>query len=757
MRHLRLRTKIAIAIGVLIVTALLIAGVGIAELYAADNQVRRLVEGTVRKVYACTNMRLELFRAIRAQKNAVISPNDEESRRFIEEFNQALGRANQFRQELAQLIDSNGDRDEKRLLEEVHKDWDELQKISRQVEALSMLNTNPKAAALSRGKVQDQIAQMQEALGLLLNQGDRDVADPQLVKEPSRLTASYKQARLASDTLASVFDLHRLLDLHIGTAKDEEKNPFEEQIKSKIRDIKGKLETLGGQAGEKERGAVDRATAAVGQLQQHLAEALKLSRTNSIYKAAELSLGAYRVALNNLDKAMSDLSEHLRGQFAAEKASSEAGYVFARWFMIAVTLAGIALSLILSLLMTRSITEPIAQSVAVSESIARGDLTHRLRLQQRDEIGQLSAAMNRLASTLARIVGQIHEVSERIDGSAHELHTVSHQMLAQSEEMSIQAGHVASATEQMSTNINTMAAGAEQMSMNVASISSASEEISVNVGTISGSADATARNVAAVARSIAEITRAFQDVAKGASNVSQITNQAMDQAAAATATMNALDRAASEINKVTEVIKMIALQTNLLALNATIEATSAGEAGKGFAVVAHEIKELANQSARAAEDIAQKIEGVQASTRKAVEVIQGVTQIMHTINTSANNASESLQKQTQVADKIAVNVAEASQGVENIATSIAEVAKGTNDMSKNASEAAKGANDMSRNATEAAKGARDSAANIQGVSQATRDNTEGAQKVNVAAEQLARIAGELHKLVGQFKIEAPHE
>ncbi len=728
MRHLRLRTKIAIVIGVLIVTALLIAGVGIAELYAADNQVRRLVEGTARKVYTCANMRLELFRAVRAHKNAVISPDDEESRRLVEESNQALGRANQFRQELTQLIDGDGERDEKRSLEEVNKAWDEFQKISRQVDSLSMLNTNPKAAALSRGKVQDQINQTQEALGLLLKQGDRDVADSQSIKEPSRLTAAYKQIRLASDALTSIFDLHRLLDLHIGTAKDEEKNPIEEQIKAKLRDVEGKLETLGNQAGDKERGATDRASAALGQLKQQVADALKLSRANSTYKAAELSLGAYRVSLDHLDKVTSELSEHLRAEFAAEKAHSEAGYSFARWFMIAVTLAGIALSLLLSLLVTRSITEPIAQSVAASESIVRGDLTHRLALHQRDEIGQLSAAMNRLATTLSRIVGQIRAVSERIDGSAHELHTVSHQMLAQSEEMSIQAGHVASATEQMSTNINTMAAGAEQMSMNVASISSASEEISVNVGTIAGSADATARNVATVTRSIAEITRAFQEVAKGANNVSQITNQAMSQAAAATATMNTLDRAAGEINKVTEVIKMIALQTNLLALNATIEATSAGEAGKGFAVVAHEIKELANQSARAAEDIAQKIESVQASTRKAVEVIQGVTQIMHTINTSANSASESLQKQTQVADKIAVNVAEASQGVENIASSIAEVAKGTNDMSKNASEAAKGANDMSKNAAEAAKGARDSAANIHGVSQATRDNTESARR-----------------------------
>src|SRR5205823_698178 len=100
------------------------------------------------------------------------------------------------------------------------------------------------------------------------------------------------------------------------------------------------------------------------------------------------------------------------------------------------------------------------------------------------------------------------------------------------------------------------------------------------------------------------------------------------------------DRSAGEINKVTETIKMIALQTNLLALNATIEATSAGEAGKGFAVVAREVKELANQSGQAAEDIARKIEAVQGSTREAVRVIQSVAEIIGAIHASAGRISE---------------------------------------------------------------------------------------------------------------------
>jgi methyl-accepting chemotaxis protein len=711
------------------------------------------VDATARKVYLSANMRLEELRGVRSVKNAIISVEDEESRQLVEQARQAFRQSNQYRQELVQLIDSGGDREEKKLMDEVQKAWDEFQKINRETEALSIQNTNPKAAELSKTKVQEQVVLMREALNLLLKQSDRDAE----AKETARAAAAYKQARLAAATLVLVVDAHRLLDLHVTTPKNEEKSAIEDQFKAHLKEIDANLGTLSSLAGDKERAACDRATAAFSQFKQQAAQVEKLSRINSIYKLSEISLGSYRIAFDALDKAQSNLSEHLRAQFIAQKEYSQAEYGFARWVIVAVALIGIVLSLGLSLLVTRSITEPIARSLAISESIAHGDLTQRLELQQRDEIGQLSTALNRVSNTLSRIVGEIRGVSGGLGGSARELHTVSHEMLAQSEEMATQAGNVASATEQMSSNISTMAAGAEQMSMNVASISSASEEISVNVGTISAAAITTAKNVATVSKALNDITRSFQDIAREARDSSQIAAQAMDQAAGATATMNALDRAAGEISKVTEVIKMIALQTNLLALNATIEATSAGEAGKGFAVVAHEIKELANQSARAAEDIAQKIEGVQTSTRKAVEVIEGVSQIIHTINTSAGRASEAVQKQTQAADKIAVNVGEASQGVENIANSIAEVAKGTTDMSKNASEAAKGANDMSKNASEAAKGARDSAANIHGVSQATRDNTESAQKVNQAAEQLTRIADELHKLVGKFKIEASHE
>jgi methyl-accepting chemotaxis protein len=366
-----------------------------------------------------------------------------------------------------------------------------------------------------------------------------------------------------------------------------------------------------------------------------------------------------------------------------------------------------------------SATQNIAD---IAATIASGDLTVQIEL--RSERDTLMLALKDMVTNLHSVIEKIQSNSDTLSSSAEQLSSISNMLASGSEEMTAQSETVASATEEMSANINAMASAAEEMSVNAQTVSSTAEEMS--------------HNMSAVASAVEEMTMSMDEIGKQANDGSQVAAKAITIADEGTSAMNTLGEAAKAIGEVTEVIKQIAEQTNLLALNATIEAASAGDAGKGFAVVANEIKELANQSAKAAEDIAKRIEGVQGNTQDAIKVIGEVSSIINKINESVLVITHSVEEQTKAANEIASNIGEANNGANNIATNINEVAIGATDSSKNAGEAAQGANEVSRN--------------IQGVSLAAQEANKNAQQVNDSAVNLAQVANELQDMVGKFKL-----
>lgn len=328
-----------------------------------------------------------------------------------------------------------------------------------------------------------------------------------------------------------------------------------------------------------------------------------------------------------------------------------------------------------------------------------------------------------ITRSIIKPINRSAEIANNLASQAEELSTVSNTLLSSSEEMSAQSNNVSAATEQMSANINAMASAAEEMNVNAQTVSSASEQMSQNMSNVAGA--------------IEEMSTSMNTIGDNAKQGAMIASDAMKMSGSATETMNVLGSAAKEIGKVTEVIKRIAQQTNLLALNATIEAASAGEAGKGFAVVANEIKELANQSAQAAEDITQKIVGVQGRTDEAVKVINEVSGIIEKLNKSVDVISSLVEEQAKASNDMSSNVSQANQGVNNITVSIKEVAQGTTEMSRNAGEAAKGANDVS--------------ANISQVKTASGNTSANASQVSSSAGELSKLAGELNQIVASIR------
>jgi methyl-accepting chemotaxis protein len=739
MKNLKLASKLLLLTTILMASIFVVAYVAVNQLAAVNSKVRQLVDSTIAKVNRISDVHVKFLASIRAQKNAILSPDDETSARFA-----AMSRASyvEVRESLGKLkefISKYRVEGQSTCVEELTKALDKAENVNNNILDLAVQNTNIKARKILSDDIQRQVDFVAKRFQSWADEAhSKGATDPESIQ---RLFAIYEIDAGLMGVIPSALN-------HILSSSEEDFAVLEKRIVDIYDKIQLGLSTASGSDAANLSQVRDR----LADMNSSLKRLIQLSRVDSNNRSTTLSLTRSKEAGDEVVKSIEQLDELVAAEAKAGRDLSEAAYRSALWWIIGVTIAGVFLGAVVAYLVKNSVTKPLFEVRNLAQAMAGGDLRQRIQLKQNDEVGELSDATNSLANALTRIVAQIQQVSEGLAGSAEDLSGVSNQLLTQSETTSLKATSVASAAEQLSSNINTMAAAAEEMSVNVASISSASEEMSMNVGTISSAAEQTSSNVSAVSSAVGEISSSFTDVLNDVREGSQVAGEASRMADSATATIQLLSQSGTEISKVTEAIKMIALQTNLLALNATIEATSAGEAGKGFAVVAHEIKELANQSAKAAEDIARKIEGVQSDTRQAVQVIQNVSQIIKDINSSAGRISLSVEKQTRAATLISQNVGEANKGVGDIARSIAEVAKAAGDMSRNVAEAARGATDVSRNVGEAAKAAGGISSDIHGVSAASRSTNQSASKVHDSAEQLDKIGKELKKLVGRFKI-----
>ena len=315
----------------------------------------------------------------------------------------------------------------------------------------------------------------------------------------------------------------------------------------------------------------------------------------------------------------------------------------------------------------RELRDKVDNILAVVNQAAAGDLTQTITVSGADAVGQMAEGLARFFGDLRKSVSGIAQNAQALAASSEELTAVSQQMGANAGETSAQATVVSAASEEVSKNVQTVATGTEEMSASI------------------------------------------KEIAKNANEAARVATSAVKVAEATNQTVAKLGESSAEIGKVIKVITSIAQQTNLLALNATIEAARAGEAGKGFAVVANEVKELAKETAKATEDISQKIEAIQTDTKGAVEAIGQISQIIDTINDISNTIASAVEEQTATTNEIGRNVAEAAKGSSEIAQ------------------------------------------NITGVAQAAKSTSDGAADSQTAAGQLAKMAADLQGLVGRFK------
>ena len=383
----------------------------------------------------------------------------------------------------------------------------------------------------------------------------------------------------------------------------------------------------------------------------------KLLQAGQDAEATNIFLTGSIPNIEKVVKTFEDLKVAAEGEAKEAYAKVGATTATARHILIGLGVLAVLTALFFGWSITHSVAGPLGVTVKTLDEAAKGNLTvesDRGMLERKDEAGDLARSTQDLIKSLRSMVSEIGTGALTLTSASGEMATTAGSLSKGSKDVAGLANTVAAAAEESSANTTSVAAAMEQATTNLTSVASATEEMSSTVG----------------------------EIASNAEKARSISGQATTQAEAISAMMRDLGRAAQDIGKVTETITSISAQTNLLALNATIEAARAGAAGKGFAVVANEIKELAQQTAAATEDIKSKISSIQASTGSAMGDIEKIAGVIKEVGEIVSSIAAAIEEQSTVTRDVATNIAQASTGMKDANERVAQTATVSQEIAK---------------------------------------------------------------------------
>ncbi|MEA1967986.1 MAG: methyl-accepting chemotaxis protein [Thermodesulfobacteriota bacterium] len=478
--------------------------------------------------------------------------------------------------------------------------------------------------------------------------------------------------------------------------------------------------------------------------------------------------------------------------------------------LIAVSGILVVLSLSMYILIRKMVSKPLKKTVTMLKDIAEGegDLTKRLKVVSKDEVGDVANWFNLLMKKLQKIIKDVttetktlKQSSENFASIASDLADKSHEMNNQSEEAAKSTELASNSIANIKTSINAVSnevdesvATSESLSQKLTAVKNSTDEVSDNINAIASSAEemsttmnsvATAteqmsNSVSSSATSIEEMYASLNEVSKSSGRVANVSSEAAEKADQTSIIVNKLGTAAEEIEVVVDLIKNIASQTNLLSLNAAIEAAGAGEAGKGFAVVANEVKELAKQTSGATEDIRTKVSWIQSNTQEAIEAISLIVKVIKEVDELITSIASAVEQQTATTNEISTTITETANSASEISSNVSSAAEAANDITKSVVVAAGEASSIAENIEDAAnsgnnvKTAFNEVSNNAGeivneinaaaermdnvltsvktVHSAAQTTNTSAEKINVSADDLKNLSKKIQAVMEQFKV-----
>jgi methyl-accepting chemotaxis protein len=402
-------------------------------------------------------------------------------------------------------------------------------------------------------------------------------------------------------------------------------------------------------------------------------------------KAADAKFEDYTGTFDAVETAMDDTRTAL---VAADKAIEDDGrrtFQMGPLIQIAIGVIGLVLLTLAGWLCTRSAIRLLGSTTDAMEKLAKNvDGAEVPYLERKDQVGVMARAMQVFKENgLERTRLEAQQATER-EAREKRARTIETLTAGFEREVTSVVRSVSTSAAGMQTTATAMTETAQHATEQATQVASASTQASTNVETVAAAAAELAASISEISRQVVESTR--------------IAGEAVSQATHSGALVKELAEAAQKIGAVVSLINEIASQTNLLALNATIEAARAGEAGKGFAVVASEVKSLANQTAKATEEIGAQIAGIQQATGETVKSIDGISSIIDRINEITSSVAAAVEEQGAATQEISRNVQQATAGTQQVTSSIASVTEAARQTGTAAGELLGASGDLAKQA-----------------------------------------------------------